>query len=109
MAAVCREAWLFAAGAAVGAFFMSVYDGLRLFRFLVPHHSLAVGIEDLLFWIWTGLFTFAFLYRVNDGAVRFYIVGSILGAMILYDRVVSRNLRKLLKMLIRCIRMKLRR
>ena len=65
--------------------------------------------EDLCYWIWSGFFTFLFLYRENDGALRFYIIGSIFCSMLFYDRIISRNLRKVLKRAVRCIRMKLRR
>lgn len=109
MAAVCREANLFLLGVAVGVILMMVYDLIRLFRFLIPHGNLAAGLEDFGYWIWSGLFTFLFLYRENDGALRFYIIGSIFLSMLFYDRIISRNLRKFLKMVLRCIRMKLHR
>ena len=97
MAAVCREARLLLHGIAVGVILMAVYDILRFLRMLIPHGSLAVGVEDFCYWIWSGFFTFLFLYRENDGA------------MLAYDRIISRNLRKVLKMVLRCIRMKLHR
>ena len=93
MAAVCREARLLLHGIAVGAILMAVYDILRFLRML----------------IWSGFFTFLFLYRENDGALRFYMIGSIFLSMLAYDRIISRNLRKVLKMVLRCIRMKLHR
>ena len=46
MAAVCREARLLLHGIAVGAILMAVYDILRFLRMLIPHGSLAVGVED---------------------------------------------------------------
>ena len=109
MAQVCREARLLLLGLGGGIVLMVVYDGLRLFRFLVPHKNLVTGLEDLCYWIWSGFFTFLFLYRENDGALRFYIIGSIFCSMLFYDRIISRNLRKVLKRAVRCIRMKLRR
>ena len=109
MAAVCREARLLLHGIAVGAILMAVYDILRFLRMLIPHGSLAVGVEDFCYWIWSGFFTFLFLYRENDGALRFYMIGSIFLSMLAYDRIISRNLRKLLKLVLRCIRMKLHR
>ena len=109
MDAVYREARLLLQGLGVGAVLMMVYDLIRLLRFLVPHGSLAVGLEDFCYWIWSGFFTFLFLYRENDGALRFYVIASIFVAMILYDRIISRNLQKFLKMVLRCIRMKLHR
>ena len=109
MAAVCREARILLQSISVGAVLMMVYDLIRLFRFLVPHRSLAVGLEDFCYWIWAGFFTFLFLYRENDGALRFYIIGFIFVSMLFYDRIISRNLQKLLKLVLRCIRMKLHR
>ncbi len=74
MAAVCREARLLLQRIAVGAVLM---DGVRshpaLVPVLVPHRSLAVGLEDFCYWIWAGFFTFLFLYRENDGALRFIL------------------------------------
>lgn len=61
MAAVCREARLLLQSISVGAVLMMVYDLIRLFRSLVPHRSLAVGLEDFCYWIWAGFFTFLFL------------------------------------------------
>ena len=90
MAQVYREARLLLLGLGVGIVLMMVYDGLRLLRFLFPHKNL-------------------FLYRENDGALRFYMIGSIFCSMLFYDRIISRNLRKVLKWAVRCIRMKLRR
>lgn len=109
MAAVCREARLLLHGIAVGVILMAVYDILRFLRMLIPHGSLVVGVEDFCYWIWSGFFTFLFLYRENDGALRFYMIGSIFLSMLAYDRIISRNLRKVLKMVLRCIRMKLHR
>lgn len=109
MAAVYGEARLLVQGLGVGVVFMIVYDLLRLFRFLLPHGSLAIGLEDLCYWIWAGFFTFLFLYQENDGALRFYVIGSIFLSMLIYDRIISRNLQKFLKMVLRCIRMKLHR
>ncbi len=109
MAAVCREARLLLQRISVGAVLMMVYDLIRLFRSLMPHRSLAVGLEDFCYWIWSGFFTFLFLYRENDGALRFYMIGVIFVSMLVYDSIISRNLRKLLKWILRCIRMKLHR
>ena len=56
-----------------------------------------------------GIAVGAILMAENDGALRFYMIGSIFLSMLAYDRIISRNLRKVLKMVLRCIRMKLHR
>ena len=45
------EARLILVSAAAGAGLMAVYDGLRIFRLLVRHSWLWVGLEDFLYWI----------------------------------------------------------
>ena len=74
-------------GVAAGAGLMALYDLLRLFRALVPHGWLWVGVEDLLYWIFAGLAVFYLLY----------VISTIFLTMIVYDRLCSTILRKVLK------------
>lgn len=92
---------------ATGVGLMALYDVLRVFRLLVRHGWLWMGIEDFIYWVFSGFATFYLLYRENDGALRLYVIGSILLAMIVYDRIFSANFLKLLKKVGRCIRMKI--
>lgn len=84
-------------GVAAGAGLMALYDLLRLFRALVPHGWLWVGVEDLLYWVFAGLAVFYLLYEENDGALRLYVISTIFLTMIVYDRLCSTILRKVLK------------
>ena len=84
-------------GVAAGAGLMALYDLLRLFRALVHHGWLWVGVEDLLYWIFAGLAVFYLLYEENDGALRLYVISTIFLTMIVYDRLCSTILRKVLK------------
>lgn len=101
------EARLLALSLVTGAGLMILYDVLRVFRLLVRHGWLWTGVEDLLYWIFAGFATFYLLYRENDGALRFYVIGSVLLAMVIYDRTISAIFLKWLKKAGRCIRMKL--
>ena len=66
------------AGALAGIFF----DGFRAFRRLVRSGVLWVGVQDILYWFLCACASFAFLYRVNDGQMRWYIfLGILLGAL----------------------------
>lgn len=107
--AILYEARLLLMSVLAGAGLMALYDGLRIFRLLVPHSWLFIGAEDLLYWIFSGFAVFYLLYRENDGALRIYVIGSILLTMILYDRIFSVNFLKLLKKAGRCFRMRLKR
>ena len=84
---------------ALGAFLMFSYDILRILRALVRHGSLAVGIEDIIYWLYAGVMTFGLLYGQNDGKLRAYAIAGVFAGMVLYDRLFSRVLAKRLKKL----------
>ena len=54
----------------LGAVLMISYDLLRFFRLLIPHNSVCVGMEDLLYWIYNGIMTFRLLFLEHDGVFR---------------------------------------
>ena len=100
MSGVIRyEAWLLMLSLATGGWLMLVYDTLRVFRLMIRHSAFAVGLEDFFYWIGAGVVTFNLLYQQNDGGLRAYVIGGVLGAMILYDRLISRIFFKGLKKL----------
>lgn len=75
-----------------GAFVTVVYDGLRVFRRIISHGNFFVGVEDLVFWIWTAFWMFSVLYRGNDGELRFYTLLAMALGMIVYHRTISEPL-----------------
>ena len=100
MSGVIRyEAWLLMLSLATGGWVMLVYDTLRVFRLMIRHSAFAVGLEDFFYWIGAGVVTFNLLYQQNDGGLRAYVIGGVLGGMILYDRLISRIFFKGLKKL----------
>lgn len=100
MSGVIRyEAWLLMLSLATGGWLMLVYDTIRVFRLMIRHNAFAVGLEDFFYWIGAGVVTFNLLYQQNDGGLRAYVIGGVLGGMILYDRLISRIFFKGLKKL----------
>ena len=100
MSGVIRyEAWLLMLSLATGGWLMLVYDTIRVFRLMIRHSAFAVGLEDFFYWIGAGGVTFNLLYQQNDGGLRAYVIGGVLGGMILYDRLISRIFFKGLKKL----------
>ena len=72
----------------MGLFFL--YDILRIFRRILPHGNIWIGVEDFLYWIiFTGV-VFVLLYRENDGMVRGFSIGGIVLGMLLYYLLLSR-------------------
>lgn len=104
---ILTEGRLLLVSAATGMGLMAVYDIFRVLRLLIPHKSFFVGLEDFIYWIFSGLITFYLLYRENDGALRSYIIGGVLLSMVCYDRIFSQNFLKLLKKAGRCFRIKM--
>ena len=82
------------AGVAIlsGAVITIVYDCLRIFRRIIPHGNVWIGIEDFFFWMWTALWVFSVLYRENDGSLRSYTILSMVIGMFLYHQTISEPL-----------------
>ena len=104
---ILMEARLLALSVLTGAGLMAFYDVLRIFRLVIRHGWLWVGVEDLIYWVVAGFTVFFLLYQENDGAIRWYVIGTVLLTMIVYDRCCSVFLLKWLKKTGRCFRMKL--
>lgn len=104
---ILRELQITAFSLAAGAWLMVCYDFLRIFRIFVRHGPVWVGIEDLIYWFYSGATSFWLLYRQNDGNIRAYIILGIFAGMILYDKFFSRIYLRLLKNAMKCLRIKL--
>lgn len=72
-----------------GVFITFIYDLLRVFRRIIAHGNLWIGVEDFLFWIWTSFWIFSVLYRTNDGSLRIYTILAMVLGMIIYHKTVS--------------------
>lgn len=109
MDGLLREIELTGISLLAGAWLMMCYDLLRVFRILVRHKNLWVGLEDFFYWIYAGVTAFLLLYRENDGRLRAYVIVGIFAGMVVYDRFFSRIYLKLLKKAVEWIKMKLSR
>ena len=100
------ETRLFGVSLIMGVWLMILYDMLRVFRAVLPHGTLAVNLEDLVYFVYCGFQTFDMLYVYQNGIIRFYAIGAVGLGMILYERIVGRNLRNYLKKKCKSFRMK---
>lgn len=94
---ICAEAALAGASLALGAGLMAIYDGLRMWRVLIPHESLWTGLEDLIYWMFSAVSTFLLLFYQNDGILRWYAVGGVFCGMLLYQGTIGRIFWRVLK------------
>lgn len=74
----------------LGLLLILVYDILRIARIVLPHARIAVGIEDVVYWLFVGIAVFVRLYRGNDGIIRWYAVAAVAAAMGIYNGCISR-------------------
>lgn len=91
-AAIIKEADVLEASVLMGAVLLAVYDQLRIFRRLVPHGLVWIGIEDMLFWLVGAAAIFLMLYQENSGYIRGFAIGGVMVGMAVYNLLLSRHI-----------------
>lgn len=90
-----NEAVFFGISVLCGMGLVFVYDLFRIFRRIIPHGNLWIGIEDVCYWFFGTIVVFLLLYQRNDGMMRtFSFLGMFLGG-ILYAFLFSRLIVKI--------------
>lgn len=81
--AIGNEALFFFVSVLCGMGLIFTYDLFRIFRRLVAHGNIWIGIEDVCYWVFCTVAVFLLLYQRNDGMMRaFCFLGIGLGAVI---------------------------
>lgn len=83
------QAELFLLTILLGGLMGLLYDGLRLFRRMMPHTRFWVQVEDALYWVVLALVVFSILLHKNAGELRFFIFLGLGGGLLLYFLVCS--------------------
>ena len=97
--------WMMCGGMAI----LAGYDVLRLFRWLVPHGTVWIAVEDLVFWGAASVPSFVLFLKMHDGQIRWYGVVALLSGIVLYEVGISRPVRRVLCRIFAPVRTKLRR
>ena len=80
--AIGNEATFFLMSVLCGMGLVLVYDLFRIFRRLVPHGNIWIGIEDVCYWLFCTVVVFLLLYQRNDGMMRaFCFIGIAIGGV----------------------------
>ena len=75
------EADVFLYAGLSGMTVLFAYNILSCLRKIIPHNSIAIGIEDLLFWIAASGYFFNRMYETTYGSIRwFFVLGVAWGA-----------------------------
>lgn len=82
MEAIRLEANFFLVSILCGILLLFIYDGIRIFRRLIPQGKVMVAFEDLLFWFLASFLIFRMMYIQNSGILRgFSIMGMGMGML----------------------------
>lgn len=78
-----NQAYLFLVFSLTGVAIGILFDFFRILRKTIKTHNIVTYIEDILFWILTGLLILYNIWYFNDGEIRiFMFLGIILGVLI---------------------------
>ncbi len=78
-----NEAEIFLYAVLTGVTVLCAYRILICFRRLFRHNMIAVGIEDMVFWIGASIYVFRRMYDTTYGSIRwFFILGAVCGALL---------------------------
>ena len=78
-----NQAYLFLVFSLTGVAIGLLFDFFRILRRSIKTNNLITYIEDVLFWILTGLLILYNIWYFNDGEIRIYIfIGIIMGLLV---------------------------
>ena len=93
-----KELFIFLQAVLAGNMIYLAYSVIRVIRRLWKHNLFFVSIEDLLFWIATGVYLFIKMYQTSDGSIRWYFVIGVMfggfGTHFLFNQVSKKYLAK---------------
>lgn len=81
--------WMVVLGGALGL----AYDGLRILRSVVPHNGFLVQLEDGIFWLCAGFYSFWVILQNHSGEMRFFVMLGLFGGMVIYFNGLSHGVR----------------
>ena len=91
---VGKEAAAFMMAVLSGNLVYLVYTVLRVLRRIVKHNLFWISVEDLLFWIGTGIFLFVRIYQTENGIIRWYFVAGVLFGALFTHVIFSKIIKK---------------
>ena len=100
---IINEVDIFFRAIILGVIFALIYDFIRIIRRIVFKSFIIMGLEDILYWLIMAVMTCVFLYKVNGGVIRSYIITGIAAGMILYELSIGRFAVKYLTIALRFI------
>ena len=82
MPGIREEMIVFLVAVVSGAVVRLAYQCIRCFRRIMEHTLLAIGVEDMIFWVCSSIYMFVQIYHTSDGSIRWYFVLGVALGMI---------------------------
>ena len=89
-----KELSVFLQAALAGNLIYLVYSAIRVVRRIIKHNLFFVSMEDLIFWIGTGIYLFIKIYQTSNGSIRWYFVIGVLAGGILTHFIIFKITKK---------------
>ena len=71
-----KELWIFGYSCLLGVGLGILYDVFRIIRMLINKRNITIFLQDVIYFIVSGLITFLFVLGINEGQSRFYILAG---------------------------------
>lgn len=101
---IINEAYFFGCCVLTGIAVIFMYDIVRIFRRIIPHGVIAIGMEDFIYWVGCSFFVFHMIYIRNDGIIRGFAIIAIVLGMLIYNMTISKLLVKYVSMILNKIK-----
>lgn len=87
-----NQAYLFLMFVINGILIGILFDVFRILRKSFKTPDFITYIEDIIFWILTGILTLYFIFYYNNGEIRFYIFLGIMLGILIYMLTISKHI-----------------
>ncbi len=89
-----KELAVFLQAALAGNLVYLTYSVIRVVRRIIKHNLFFVSLEDLIFWIGTGIYLFTKIFQTSNGSIRWYFVIGVLTGGILTHIIICKITKK---------------
>lgn len=92
---VGNQAYLFMVFSIVGVIIGLLFDIFRIIRKTIKTNDIITDLEDIMFWILTGIIIIYAMYKFCDGELRFFMIMGIILGTCLYIVTISQYVIKI--------------
>lgn len=104
---IIEQLFTFMYAGILGVILGFAYDIFRILRMIMNSKNISIFIQDILYFVLSGVITFWFVLNFNSGDSRFYILAGEAIGWILYHLTVGNLIYKCSNKLVKCLKSKI--